>query len=112
MSDPESDMRQTRENAASGWMELAQRDDLEYVIDAMLESPPNHTGTLERLSERTGIEAEELHVHLDLLQNLDVLEFDDEEYTVCDDSIVLQELFHLNSALNKKFGELNQSSSE
>lgn len=108
MTDTESDIQEVRRTSPSGWMELSQRDDLEYLVDALLECPPNHTGSLQRLSERTGIDRPELVDHLEFLERLEVVELEEEEYTIMDESIILQELFHLNSALNKKFGQLNE----
>lgn len=99
------DIQEARHNTPSGWMELCKRDDLKYLIDALLESPPSHTGSLDRLSERTGISVDELNTQLEFLEDLDVVELGDGEYTLCDGSIILKELFHLNSAVNKKLSE-------
>lgn len=104
MSD-DTDLKTLREDHSSGWMALMQRPGIRYILDAFLDSPPNYTGTISNLSRRSGVNERTLLDQLQFLAELGVVELDGNEYTINDDSIVMMELFHLNSALNKQLAE-------
>lgn len=98
------DVKRHRLENPSGWMRLVRYETVRYLIDALLESPPEMPLNKSELSRRTGISRNSIKKHIELLVNLGVVEEIDDsgwaEYKLNDDGRVTIELFELNSAVN------------
>ena len=94
------EIKQMRKDRPSGWLELSMTPARALLIDAILDSPPSHEFTTGTISERAGITPQAVRDHLDvLLEHGVVEEVDGSAYRVVDESVVLQELQALNSAV-------------
>lgn len=97
--------RELRDETPSGWLELTRNEYAPYLIETLLESPPGHSGKIDNLERRSGVPQSELDELLDLLVALDIISVDGQTYSVNDDSPILMELHHLNSAINATYLE-------
>lgn len=96
-------IKRIRDENPTGWLELIQREDMEYIIDALLETPPDHTGSLTQFAERSGVDVDTVRDNFEFLEDLDVLYIEGDEYTINGDSTVMAELNQLNSAISSEF---------
>jgi hypothetical protein len=95
-------MKEKREEIASGLLYILKDKDMMYILDCILESPPKHSANIDNLSRRSGVEEPELNQCMRKLESLNVIQINEDEYTINDNSIILQELHSLNSAINAK----------
>lgn len=102
--DNEFDMKQSRLNNPSGWIELTRYETVRLLIDALLEAPPEYEFNKSELERRTGLSREAIRNHLPKLVELGIVNKRQKsgwaEYQLNDDGKVTQELFNLNSAVN------------
>lgn len=100
----EFDMKQSRLDNPSGWIELTRYETVRLLIDALLEAPPGYQFNKSELERRTGVSREAIRTHLPRLIELGVVERQESgewpEYQLNDDGKVTKELFELNSAVN------------
>lgn len=98
------DAKQARLENPSGWVKLTHYETVRLLIDALLESPPNHHFNKSELERRTGLSREAIRQHLPFLIELGVVEEVHNEswteYRLNDDGKVTKELFELSSAVN------------
>ena len=98
------DVKQSRLDNPSGWVELTRYESVRLIIDALLEAPPDYQFNKSELKRRTGLSHETIREHLPFLIKLGVVEEVDtdawQEYKLKTDGKVTKELFSLNSALN------------
>lgn len=93
-------MKRYRYETPSGLLYILKEDDIKYILECIIESPPEYSSTIHNLSRRSGIKEDNIHNHLTKLENLDIIELNNNEYTINDDSIIVKELHGLNSAVN------------
>lgn len=102
--DGEFDMKQSRLDNPSGWIELTRYETVRLLIDALLEAPPDYKFNKSELERRTGLSREAIRQHLPQLLELGVVEeIEGEEwaeYRLNSDGKVTRELLELNSAVN------------
>lgn len=92
--------KQMRREYPSGWMELATSPGRSLLVDAILDSPPGHRFTTGTISERAGITPQSVRDHVDILIDRGIVEkIGDTEYRIVEDSLVLEALEELNSAV-------------
>ncbi|WP_460922713.1 winged helix-turn-helix domain-containing protein [Salinarchaeum chitinilyticum] len=100
----EFDMKQSRLDNPSGWIELTRYETVRLLIDALLEAPPGYQFNKSELERRTGVSREAIREHLPRLIELGIVERLESgawpEYQLNDDGKVTKELFELNSAVN------------
>lgn len=100
----EIDVKKHRLEHPSGWMTLVRYETIRFLIDALLETPPDGKLNKSELSRRTGMSRNSISSHIELLVDLGVVsEVDDSgwaEYKLNDSGRVTTELFELNSAVN------------
>lgn len=101
------DMKENRDNVQSGINYLLSNENMIYIIDCFVESPPGYSETIENLSRRSGVEENNVVDCLSELDKLDVIEFDTETYSINDESQILMELHKLNNAINISRAETN-----
>lgn len=98
------DPKQDRLENPSGWVKLTRYETVRLLVDALLESPPDHQFNKSELERRTGLSREAIREHLPFLVELGVVEEVDSsdwaEYRLNDDGKVTKELLELNSAVN------------
>lgn len=101
-------MKELRRNNKTGWLELADNEDMRFIIDAVLETSPNDVITPKSISERSGVKKERADICLEYLYELEALQKESENEYKTNEEVnpVLQELFHLNSAVNSKRGNV------
>lgn len=96
----QEDMKTVRRRNKSGWLGLADNEDLRFLIDAILEMRPNKSFTPEDLQQRSGVSGLSLHRHIKTLTNYGIIELasdeDNPEYQVNNDSEITRELIKLN----------------
>jgi DNA-binding transcriptional ArsR family regulator len=110
------DAKQARLDDPSGWIELTRYQTVRLLIDALLESSPNHQFNKSELERRTGMSRESIREHIPRLIELGIIEEVENggwpEYRLNDDGKVTKELFELNSAVNSVLaGESKESQS-
>jgi len=107
--DYSEDQRQLHRNYPTGLFSLLEPDYAEYVLSSIIESPPNHLGTVDNLQRRSGVPSPHLESYLEHLETVGIIERDrtgeDDTYEIQDDSEVLDLLVELNSALNATLSE-------
>lgn len=98
------DVKQNRLDRPTGWMKIARYETVRFIIDALIESPPDHKFNKSELSRRTGMSREAIREHLPLLIELGIVNEIDEsgwaEYELNDNGRVTKELLQLNNAVN------------
>jgi hypothetical protein len=100
--------RDVQQNYPSGVFSLLEPEYSAYVLSTLVESPPNHNGTVDRLQQRSGVPSPQLEDYLRLLEEVDVVELDNtgENATyIIQDSTVLSLLVEMNTLLNEKFSQ-------
>lgn len=100
--DDEFSTKENREEYPTGWMKMMQQDGIEYVIDALLEAPPNHSSTIKNLTRRSGVEEKTVRGSLSVLEELDVVTVTGEEYEINNNSKILNTLIELGGLINSK----------
>lgn len=98
----EIDIKKQRKENPTGWMYLMRNNGMKYTIDALLESPPNHSSTISNLSRRTGVNKKFTKNNLEILDELGVVNYNHPEYTLVEDGGLLQLFFNINSKINYK----------
>ena len=97
-------MKRSRLDHPSGWLEITRYETVRLLIDALLEVPPDHRFNKSALQRRTGVSRESIREHLPLLVECGILIEHDSgpwpEYQLNSDGKVTKELFALNSAVN------------
>lgn len=103
------DMKEFRRENPSGWMELVRNSSVVFMIDALLDAPPNREFTISELSNYSGISDESLRTHISTLVEFGIINEIDgttpQRYKLDDRDVATQLLFKLNSVLNGKRSE-------
>lgn len=103
-AEEEFDMKQNRLERPTGWMKLTRYETVRFIVDALLESSPDHKFNKSELSRRTGMSREAIREHIPLLIDLGVVnKITDSgwaEYQLNGRNRVTKELLGLNSAIN------------
>lgn len=98
------DMKAHRAAYPSGWLLLTKSGTIPYVIDTLLEAPPNWQFNQTELAQAAGVHRNSLAKYVDLLLELGIMDevpaSHPPRYHLCLDSPVTRELFHLNDAVN------------
>lgn len=107
-SEAEFDVKQSRLDNPSGWIELTRYETVRLLVDALLEAPPEYQFNKSELERRAGVSTEAIRKHLPTLLEMGVVEEVEgpgwSEYRLNDDGKVTKELFELNSAVNSVLG--------
>lgn len=108
----ERDLKEVRRENKSGWLEISDDEDLRFIIEAILETSPKSHIETDEISERSGVEETKTKICLEYLHDLGVLvEVEDNIYKSNEEeNPVIQELFHLNSAVNSRRGDVKSVS--
>lgn len=91
-----------RDENPSGLGYILQEKDMKYLLECIIESPPNHSSTLSNLLRRSGVEKEEFNNCVDKLESLNIIYIVNKRYVINDESPIVKELHHLNSAINSQ----------
>lgn len=98
------DMKAHRTAYPSGWLLLTKSRTIPYVIDALLEAPPNRQFNQTELAQAAGVHRNSLAKYVDLLLELGIIDeapaSHPPRYHLRLESPVTRELFHLNDAIN------------
>lgn len=116
-SDGDIDMKTLRREHPSGWMLLTRYQSVPYIIDALLEAPPNREFNKSELARKAGVSTKSVRERIDTLADLGIvreLTEDDNRgrtrYSLNRRSPITQELVELNSAVSRvEKGDLPQS---
>lgn len=104
-----SEMKELRRNNKTGWLALSDDESLRFLIDALLDTAPKSLLDVDEISNRAGIDVDEAEVRLEFLSDLGVLEKVDEGYSMDEEnSIVLENLFELNAAVNSQLSDVKK----
>lgn len=97
------DTKQLRLEHPSGILHLFQHESVPFLIDAILDLPPNREMTKTEFADHAGVTRQTVSTYIDLLLEAEVLEAvpntSPQRYRVAE-STVVEELFALNSAIN------------
>lgn len=97
---PKDKIKEIRRENPSGWMQLAKSPARALLIDALIESPPQHKFTAPQIAERAGISDQSVRNHIEELESLGVVEnVSGNTYIIKEKSRVMMELDHLVSAV-------------
>lgn len=96
------DMKTARRQKPSGWMVLTRNSSVTYMIDALIETPPNREFSKAELERRSGVSDESIRKHFELLSDLEIVEEvpGTDRYRINIEGVVTQELLELDSAVN------------
>ena len=99
----EKDTKEARLENPSGILYLFQHESIPILVDAILTLPPGREFTKTELADHAGVTRQTVSKYIDRLLDLDIVEAvpntSPRRYQVAD-SVVVEELFALNSALN------------
>jgi len=99
----EKDTKEARLENPSGVLYLFQHESIPILIDAILTLPPGREFTKTELADHAGVTRQTVSKYIDRLLDLDIVEpvpnTSPRRYQIAD-SVVVEELFALNSALN------------
>lgn len=102
-SPEEKDTKEARLENPSGILHLFQHESVPIILDSLLTLPPGREFNKTELAEHAGVTRQTVSNYTDLLLETDVVEkvpnTSPRRYRVAD-SVVVEELFALNSALN------------
>lgn len=96
------DMKEARRRNPSGWMELTRNPSVTYMIDALIETPPDREFSKSELQRRSGVSRESIRKHFEVLSDLEIVEEvpRTDRFRLNIEGVVTQELLELNSAVN------------
>lgn len=98
------DQRTLHEDYPTGLFSLLEQEYSEYVLSSIVESPPEHSGSVENLQRRSGVPSPQLENCLERFEKFGILERDrkgeDDTYELNPESSVLNCLVELNGAVN------------
>lgn len=98
------DQRKLHEDYPTGLFLLLEQDYSEYVLSSIVESPPEHSGSVENLQRRSGVPSPQLENCLERFEEFGILDRDrqgeDDTYELNPESTVLGHLVELNTAIN------------
>ncbi len=101
---------QFRKQHPSGWLRATLPERRALVLDALLETPPTREFTTDELAERAGVSPESVETHVETLLGWGVVERGEttpHQYSVVEESHVLQQIIELNSVVSRvEAGEL------
>lgn len=103
------DMKEFRRKNPSGWMELVRNSSVVYMVDALLDAPPEREFTVSELSNHSGVSGESVRNHISTLVEFGIVNeingTTPQRYRLDDEDAATQLLFRLNSVLNGKRAE-------
>ena len=93
-----------RKEHPSGWLVLTRNESVPYIVDALLDGPPQREFNQTELAEHAGVSRQSVGRHLDLLVDIGVLEPVDgtsrQRYRFDPDSPVSEAIVRLDGAMN------------
>lgn len=97
--------KQFRRANPTAWLELTDSQTGPLIVDALLETPPGKEFNKTELGEHAGVSRESVRSHIETLVKFDILEevpnTSPQRYRLDTQSVVVMELFELNSAMNE-----------
>jgi DNA-binding transcriptional ArsR family regulator len=100
-----TETKQARLNNPSGWLYLTQHESVPILVDALLDWPTDREFTVQEFADHAGVVRQTVSKHLDVLLAvgliMEVPETYPQRYRI-NDSLVTEELFAFNSAVNAK----------
>jgi predicted AAA+ superfamily ATPase len=97
------DTKQARLDHPSGFLHLTRHTSVPILIDALLDLPPGREFNKTELADHAGVTRQTVGNYIDLLLEVDLLtevpNTSPQRYRVAE-SVVVRELFELNSAIN------------
>jgi predicted transcriptional regulator len=109
-----NETKQARIDTPSGWLYLTKHPAVPFLIDALLELPPEFEFTIQHIAERAGVTRQTASKHLGLFVEVGLVrQLDDHgpsgarQYVV-KRSATTKELYALNSAINATSDRANQ----
>jgi DNA-binding GntR family transcriptional regulator len=70
----QQDQKRRREKHPSGWLTLTRSESVQFVIDALLDSPPGREFTRTELAEQAGVTRQSVSKYLGLLSQAGIVE--------------------------------------
>jgi DNA-binding transcriptional regulator GbsR (MarR family) len=71
--DDETTTKETRSEYPSGWLALVKNESVGYIIDALMDLPPQREFNQTELAEMAGVSRNSVGAHLQLLEELDLI---------------------------------------